>query len=1572
MDDISAIRERKRRRSRSPSVDSGARATKITRQDIQETLQSLKRARSESPEGIEGRSKRLRQVPLDFGLGLGTGSILNGKTGLLTPPEGPSLEFDGCLVYNPYFATYGTNGTLTPLSKEAMQHLVQSNTLPDTLTPESTPGEIKNNPLENPSPGVSMSHLVIVGDINAYGLLPGRLEIYENVNRQQPYSEIFRPKISSFSLGAFFPSMKGYSIDAIELENVTLSYLACTVDDLEYTGIYLQSDVIFTGVLQPISDVLHEYFGQQHPSLHLSTYLGAIRDWNSFPSINQLTLTGSIERMSAKLFDVLEFTRVGVELLIDANHDLSTGSSKWYFGYGFFGDVNVSVPGSVVPLQCHFHLQKLPSTYLLSITLKDEEWKEVFGIKGLNLSCVRFQAMINTGGNKTSFRLGVEAEMQWHKTAIAIGGSYGSDGYSLNAFVGDLSLQDIGELFQQMMGVELDIFDHDVVLKSMSLNISNHGFSLAGTVTINGHSSASGKLAFNRDGISISGGVKDMSFEGIDIHKAELDVFIGTKSKKSSTRETKVAITGDVSFAGIDLQVGVYTRKPGNGKPLEWAIYGEAKGDLSTSRLCPDLKGTFLDISLTGLALMAANHESNGGSYNTHGYPTVKGIQFCAIINSIPELEGLVRGSVKGTILRAGYSKGVFSLGLILPAKRTLTFSDDVYTGPISLAIQTGKDIKISLEAELNIKLSDQPDPLKFALGLRAGALDASAYGQLLTDWVNPCGVGKNVVIRGCALEFGIVYSTFVTTGMPGKIGLAGQLNIGEKEAKAAMMLSQNPSEQLLAASVKDMGVVDLVKFDSQILETDLPEPDNFLHFNEFDLYLSTGTTVGVTYYPPGASLKGDMHILGKRAKFNCSFVSAVKIMATIEPFSIGPLQITGATGSDPIVDVELSSSVQRVFIDGAVSIWGASAAIHLYADFLPSPKFDFAFQLKLSDLFLLQFRAKMTGQIDFKDLKSLENADFEVHARMEQHVIQYITEQVEQQVNSAQEALDKGFNAVKDKLAEKEREFQEGCQNAINKLEAARAVWHQKRDAIKGAFDHAKQDLETTRQNLQRKVDEAEAAWKGACAAAKQELENAKHKASAAIREAEADVNRAQQDSDNSIRDAQNELQRTKDDFYREFGSAQRDVENARHSVEEAERKVESIQNDINWKEREYDNAGFLACIPIRAEITGLHAAKGTAWLALEGVQGILWTAEQVIQGTGFLTAEGAIGAAQLALDGVREAKNLALEGVKKGLEETRELEEGAVQVAIDAVRVAEEACKELDVFNAARRALDEGCKVAQGVVDGAQVAVDKLASCTEFLAFDVAEKGLEFAKNNTKELKLARYAVNLAEGAAHLGLDIAKWAASHIGKLIDINKIEFDGSLKSLIADGPPLRVLIEGMLCGDQFSIELVWQPHFNLVAFIKSLFDRLWEIIKGGAKTAQSWASGHQDSNSPKLNSNDTQDVFKAPAPRSEYPGAALGLHENTKYSIINLASGTAIDLSGCNWVSISGYTPHGGQNQQWTFEPNDTHWRIRNVQTGRYLAPSQSFENINDGTIVTSSTDPANWNLYKDENLNAYR
>ena len=49
-------------------------------------------------------------------------------------------------------------------------------------------------------------------------------------------------------------------------------------------------------------------------------------------------------------------------------------------------------------------------------------------------------------------------------------------------------------------------------------------------------------------------------------------------------------------------------------------------------------------------------------------------------------------------------------------------------------------------------------------------------------------------------------------------------------------------------------------------------------------------------------------------------------------------------------------------------------------------------------------------------------------------------------------------------------------------------------------------------------------------------------------------------------------------------------------------------------------------------------------------------------------------------------------------------------------------------------------------------------------------------------------------------------------------------------MIAGGLPLRTAIEGVLLGEDFSIHIEWQPHFNLVKFTKKLSAKLWEMFK----------------------------------------------------------------------------------------------------------------------------------------------
>ncbi|KAK3352468.1 hypothetical protein B0T25DRAFT_631239 [Lasiosphaeria hispida] len=1395
-------------------------------------LDTLKRKRSFSNDGRDGSPplKALKQQALDGdfqGLKSSASSFIGGKAdkflqekllqaGLGHDRSSPGLEIGGAWVTNLQSVAFDASGKQVhyPLSADR-------------------------------APGLqTLSNSAIVGDMKLFGLIPAKIYMYEHAGTAlHPYNEEIRiAPDGPLSLGTFMPSLKGSEWDIIALENPILGFqeeimLDGTLSRLN--GLYFETDLVFQGALQPVSDFLKDFFHQEKPAIRFSAWLGESRDYGMPLRVPSFQLRGSLEHVSVNILDILTFRQIGVELRGYKSYNLAKRESAWQFDYGFFGKLDLSVPGSVVPLQVEYYLRKSFNSWLLKLRLKDDEWNDIFGIKDLKLSEVCLEARISTSSKQKSLSVGIEANLQLRKTKFGVSGYYSKDFYSIEAYLGDLTLQDVGEIFHELVGIPVDSFPHDVALRSMSLCVSSGGFALRGEVTINGHTSTSGLLAFSRDGITVQGSIGDVEFEHVLVKTASLDVFIASKLDTQCARASKVDISGHVDIHGVQLKAALHTEKAQNGE-FRWTIYGEVEGDVTTSKIVPDLKGTFLDISLNRLALIASNHDAPLGSYKGINYPVAKGFQFCASIDSIPELESLMRGSVKGMVFRAALTDGKFALSIILPAERTIAFGSNVYTGPLMIEIaKSDLEFQLVLKAILNVKVDTQPDPLKFSLGLKASYSGAAAYAQMLNDWTNPCNIGKQVIVRGCALEFGIVYSTFFTTGMPGAIGLAGQIMIGQKEAKLAMKLSQNPKEQLLVAAVKDLGVVDLVKFASLICEYDFPKPDNFLHFNDFQLYLSTGASIGETYYPPGASLKGDMMIFGKRAKFDCTIGTMVKIMATIEHFDLGPLKVKGATQADPLVDIELSSSKQKVLIDGAVELWALSAALHLEAEVYPKPKFDFWVDVSLSDWFKFKLEAKLTGDIDFKNLSSLKNANFEIYGLMEQHILDNIIDMLDKQINSMSNHKD--FDEAKRELAEKVSKFHASVQEAQNRLDDAKRTWANKERDIIAALDRAKSDAQRYRQQLEETLAAAEKSYVNVVGEAVANLNQARHDAAVAIHVAETDLQRAGSQSEEVVRLAQSDLNEKRNAFQLRFGSARSDLEQTRKTLNEAVIAHDSITKDLGDIDRRLDETSLFDMPLLLAEKAAKAAEQLAATAALEAARAVFEAAELVINGPEFTGAEAEIAAGEASLDSLVKSEAAAMETARAAFATLKSHQGSLVQRAEQALEDAQNRSPEQAASTQAKSLLADSQTAMDFMISPAKKAFNERYTSPEYLAVAAAEKSLASIQSNTVEIELAQQACDLAaqdsssfaDDILEVGLNIGKWIASAAAELINITKIEFSGSISSLVAGGPPLTVNVEGKLLGQNIDLHIEWQPNFNLAKFIKAIFEDLWEMIKNSA-------------------------------------------------------------------------------------------------------------------------------------------
>jgi len=91
---------------------------------------------------------------------------------------------------------------------------------------------------------------------------------------------------------------------------------------------------------------------------------------------------------------------------------------------------------------------------------------------------------------------------------------------------------------------------------------------------------------------------------------------------------------------------------------------------------------------------------------------------------------------------------------------------------------------------------------------------------------------------------------------------------------------------------------------------------------------------------------------------------------------------------------------------------------------------------------------------------------------------------------------------------------------------------------------------------------------------------------------------------------------------------------------------------------------------------------------------------------------------------------------------------------------------------------------------------------------------------------------------------------------------------------------------------------------------------------------------------------------------------MSIQSGQTYNIVNVKSGTAIDLSGTDERTILGWQRHSGENQKWVVEQHqDGRWTFRNVKFGTYLGYGG---NTQEGAALVASQDATKWDIYKDD------
>ena len=309
------------------------------------------------------------------------------------PPSGPVSDGSATLPTNTTYQGVqvtgltlvainedGSETTLAPLS--ALPKLTRTGD--DAFDLASIPNRAPTTTARTPAP----VNLAITGTMKLRSAIPAKLYIYEHWDaRLFPYHEVAVLSQSSLSLGDVVPDLKGSPLDSLILRGTRYGYVRRTYDYTRHAGMYLDTELELSGALQPVADLLRDVFKQDQPGIRFTAFLGDHNDWNDHRAYGAIGLRGSLEGLSLKLFDdVLEFKTIGVEVYANQRANLATGSYEWDVGYGLFGDVLMTVPGSIVPLQVKYEIARELSQWEVALNLREGIWKDCFGVQGLVVS----------------------------------------------------------------------------------------------------------------------------------------------------------------------------------------------------------------------------------------------------------------------------------------------------------------------------------------------------------------------------------------------------------------------------------------------------------------------------------------------------------------------------------------------------------------------------------------------------------------------------------------------------------------------------------------------------------------------------------------------------------------------------------------------------------------------------------------------------------------------------------------------------------------------------------------------------------------------------------------------------------------------------------------------------------------------------------------------------------------------------------------------------------------------------------------------------------------------------------
>ncbi|PVF91964.1 hypothetical protein CPB86DRAFT_718414 [Serendipita vermifera] len=1284
---------------------------------------------------------------------------------------------------------------------------------------------------------------LVVGNIDLFGLsaVKAQLEVWHG---PAPAGIIVQPnKPAAFEratiggdlrLSTLIPRLSGSEYDRVTFRNMTFMHQNYLFDKTKAIGWNLSADLVIDESAGVIHDVLSRVLNVEEPVLKISANLGENWGWHQPLDVGGFTLEGVFAGVDATPVKGVHLTTIGIRLFgIPSVKYEPVPHTVLEYAYSVFGSMNLDLAGVAVPVEVDYEIMADKHGLYISGDIPNGIWGDAFGVKGLELRNVSFSTALPLQSPWETFSMDVSAELEYNMTNIVLEGSYAAGGeFSLRAQVDNFDMNTVSDVFESMTHDSIKIPDIDVKIASASMSISSEtGLEIKlQDVNVAGHTSANATLAINSANVLIRGDLTSdvIEFGDVQVRKAYLQVKLDS-GKSAHGKRVDTIVGGEVEFVGLTFEAAVHLYPSSDeNKGTDWTVLAALTSGTDTftlSEIASELDGTPFNLALSQVVFVAASKDDPElGQMITSGYTFQQGVQICATLTEIPVLNDLVRGAVPGLILNASWSKDAgFKLRVALPNPMTLDLGDGIRTTPMALEIDT-KPPQLSVSAGVEIPVAHSPTPLTFTFSLGANVIEAKATGEMKGWWVNPLGLSEKVKIGpNLALSVEIIFAQFVSTGTPSGFGIRGGLMIGNAEAQFALNVSEDPMREVLLAEAHNLGLTDLVSFARDVTNTAIPSPpEDLLLFEELKIYICpTGVTLGSETYPQGFSFLAKMIIFGAHADIACGTTivgNEVSIKGGVDNFQLGPLSVRGTQGPRAIVDCAFGPSAQSVLIDGMISFFDVESLIHLEVNWVPNPKVTFTTSLSFTDLLKFQLSAELIGTVKYD---TLTDADFAFDALLEQHILQYIHDQIILQFDRARHAAQEGIDSAQAKVDEAQQAVDDGIAKAQADVDAAFAAWETKRTTVTAQSQQVIDAYNANITRLQGNIDNAQKEYSRAMESAQQAVTSAQNDRARALADAQHNVDNAQRKMVADIADAQRAVDEAQADMNRRFGSAQSDVQNARNKVQSLQNQIDDLQRQIN----DNNNAGWWE-VWKHAETAGLEAAKLTLIGSKAVADGLLQAAQAVLTSSEFLGAQAALNSARGALWVAQNGGSIALDQAKNSLTAA----DVASQATLDASKATlkgVESGTQFVALEGAKQTLELYKQTNTAIYQAAVAAINGLMQSAEYLAYGAATGALVVARGATTSLDAAKSALDVVRQAESTALNVGEWVFSHLTEAFDIQIVRLSGSLRGMIGEdgkiSKPLSAHVEGSISGNQFTLDGGFDPR-QTAELITTIFKR----------------------------------------------------------------------------------------------------------------------------------------------------